>query len=347
MNLGIEIGGTKLQFGIGNSSDSKLTVVRRSEVNRSLGANGILEEISKTVTALLQKHDVENIGIGFGGPVDSKTGIVTTSHSVLGWDNFPLVDWCQKNFARPTFIANDCDTATLAESRLGAGKDCDSIFYVTVGTGIGGGFSHKGQVFGMDAPSIAEIGHMRPSVSMRLEGQTVESIASGLGIANTARARIAHEITTSTQSIRFPEPFDRGEISSRVEAAIESGNENIDDLLRRCGNDPEQLTGKHVAQAAQEGNQIAEHVFNEAIAVLGWAIAQVITLVAPNKVIVGGGVSLAGEQFFAPLRKEVQAYVFPPLSNWSEILPTKLGELIVVHGAILLPEVIAERHDSA
>ena len=114
--------------------------------------------------------------------------------------------------------------------------------------------------------------------------------------------------------------------------------EYIADLLQRAGGDAEQLTAKLVAQAAAEGNEIAREVLDHACQALGWAIAQVITLVAPEVVVVGGGVSLIGEQFFfAPLRAEVARYVFPPLAGSYRLVPAALGELAVVHGALRWP----------
>ena len=92
-----------------------------------------------------------------------------------------------------------------------------------------------------------------------------------------------------------------------------------------------------LTQAAAEGNELAREVLGHAHEALGWAIAQTITLLAPEVVVVGGGVSLAGEQlFFAPLRKQVERYVFPPLAESYEIRPAELGELVVVQGALAL-----------
>ena len=93
------------------------------------------------------------------------------------------------------------------------------------------------------------------------------------------------------------------------------------------------MTAKLVAQAAGDGNQLAIEILQNACGVLGWAIAQVITLLAPQAIVVGGGVSQIGEPlFFAPLRSAVERYVFPPLLRSYEILPAALGEQVVLHG---------------
>jgi glucokinase len=109
------------------------------------------------------------------------------------------------------------------------------------------------------------------------------------------------------------------------------------DLAQRAGGDAEQITGKLVADAAAAGNVLAQQILTGACRTLGWAIAQVITLVAPEVVVVGGGVSLIGEEwFFAPLRQAVERYVFPPLAGSYSVVPAALGEAVVVHGAVAL-----------
>ena len=97
------------------------------------------------------------------------------------------------------------------------------------------------------------------------------------------------------------------------------------------------MTTKSIGEAALVGNRIARDEYVVATRVLGWAIAQVITVVAPEMVVVGGGVSLVGEEvFFTPLWTAVQQYVFPPLANSYQLLPAALGESVVVHGALAL-----------
>src|SRR5262245_36164115 len=148
MFLGIEIGGTKLQLGVGSASDADLTALVRHDVDPTRGAAGILEEIERSATALIQKHSIARIGFGFGGPCDGVTGVVTKSHQVAGWDGFPLAAWCRESLGKPAVLGNDCDVAALAEARLGAGRGAASVFYMTVGTGIGGGLVVGGKLFG-------------------------------------------------------------------------------------------------------------------------------------------------------------------------------------------------------
>ncbi len=122
MFLGIEIGGTKLQLGVG-LGDGTLAVLERFDVLPKLGAAGILDQIERAARALIARHGVSAIGIGFGGPVDRAAGRVVKSHHVEGWDDFPLVDWCAEHLSLPAALENDCDAAALAEARLAQGKD--------------------------------------------------------------------------------------------------------------------------------------------------------------------------------------------------------------------------------
>ncbi len=342
MFLGIEIGGTKLQLGVGHGDGREFAAFARHEIDIQRGAAGILEQIEKSATALGQKHKLERIGIGFGGPVNSLTGVVTKSHQVEGWDNFPLVRWCQETLGIPTVLGNDCDVAALTEAHYGAGKGAGSLFFVTVGTGVGGGLVIDGKLHGAGRPAVAEIGHLRPGLHEDRPELTVESLCAGPAIAAAAVARITGQVSRPLESLRkHLRPTDRQRVRQEVHQRLAdqklTEEEYIADLLARCGGNADDLTAKMVAQSAADGNEIACEVMDHACQVLGWAIAQVVTLVAPEVVVIGGGVSLIGEPFFfAPLRAEVARYVFPPLAGSFRLLPAALGEMVVIHGAVAL-----------
>lgn len=337
MFLGIEIGGTKLQLGVGRGDGDELIALERRDVDPARGAAGILEQIESTAAGLMQKHVVSRIGVGFGGPVDDVLGRVVKSHQIDGWEAAPLADWCRSTLGRPTVIGNDCDVAALAEARFGAGRGKSIVFFVTVGTGVGGGMVIDGKLPGRGRPASAEIGHLRPGLHADRPDETVESLASGWGIAAAARARLSGDVSRPLSTARRGEgPIAPDEVRRRLADAEQTGREYTADLLHRAGGDLDSLTAKMVAQAASDGNEVAREVLDHATQALGWAIAQVITLLAPHVVVIGGGVSLSGEPFFAPLREQVARYVFPPLAGSYEIVPASLGELVVVHGAIAL-----------
>jgi len=311
MFLGIEIGGTKLQLGVGDGSGPPLAELVRIGVVVGDGAQGILAQIVSVARPLIAAHHVERIGIGFGGPVDADGLRTVKSHQVAGWDDFPLAEWCRRELGVPAVLGNDADLGGLAEAHYGAGRDHNPIFYITVGTGIGGGFIVDRRVYRGSGRGAAELGHLRPGPDATDPHDTLESRAAGPGIAATVRRLMA----------------DLGAGSDR----------DARDLVARCGGSVESLTAKIVGEAAAAGNQIARVGLDESLRVLGWAIAQMITLLSPAAVVIGGGVSLMGEElFFAPLRHKVERYVFPPFRGTYQILPAQLGEEMVVHGALAL-----------
>ncbi|WP_010583230.1 ROK family protein [Schlesneria paludicola] len=313
MFLGIEIGGTKLQLGVGRGDGSDFVAFERLDVNPAAGGQGIRDQIKEVGRKLVAAHSVQRAAYGFGGPIFGSRGIVQTSHQIAGWDQFPLSQWTEQELGVPTKLGNDCDVAALAEASFGAGRDAHSVFYVTVGTGIGGGLVFNRKIHGTDRPASAEIGHLRPGLDATSYKQTIESHAAGPGIAHATRIRL--------ESMR-----QAGEATR-----------DLHDFRERCGGNFEQLTTKAIGEAAAAGNQLAREQYVAATRVLGWGIAQMITLLAPEVVVVGGGVSLVGEEiFFAPLRAAVQQYVFPPLKDSYRLVPAELGESVVVHGALAL-----------
>jgi glucokinase len=335
MYLGIEIGGTKLQLGVG-AGDGTLVALDRRDVRPKLGAVGILAQIEESARVLIARHNVSAIGIGFGGPVDSAQGLIVKSHHVEGWERHALADWCQKVLALPLTLENDCDAASLAEARFGAGRGRKVVLFVTVGTGIGGGLVVDGKIYRGSGHGAAEIGHLRPGLHADRPDQTVESLASGWGIAAAAQARlsdpISHAFVPLTSGLGTTSPEG---VRQRLIETEEAEAEYTADLWDRCGGRLEQLTARVVAQAAGEGNEVAREVLAHACQALGWGIAQAITLVAPEVVVIGGGVSLMDESLFlAPLRREVERYVFGPLVETYEIRPAQLGEQVVIHGAL-------------
>ncbi len=306
MFLGIEIGGTKLQMAIGAGDGSPFVEFRRADIRPEEEAGGILRQIAIIGRELIERHRPTAIGIGFGGPVDAEEGRTITSHQVEGWADFALTAWCRETFGLPAAISNDADAAGLAEALFGAGRGHRVVFYITVGSGIGGALVIDGRVYGGGEGIASEIGHLRPGTDADDPHATVESYSSGFGIAAAAQ-----------EWLQSAGPHDP--------AAA--------DMLSRCGGKIEQLSGRMVVDAAATCNVAAQGIFAHALQTLGWAVAQMITLVAPQVVVIGGGVSQAGETlFFAPLRREVARYIFPPLVKSYAIVPAALGEEVVVHG---------------
>jgi glucokinase len=308
--LGIEVGGTKLQFGVGTGREAAFAAFARCDVDRARSAEGIREQIRGVGGRLAAEHRARAVGIGFGGPVDATGGRVLRSFHVEGWDEFPLIAWCEEALGLPTALGNDADLAGLAEARLGAGRGHRVVLYSNVGSGIGGSLIVEGRLYAGGRGVVCEIGHLRPGVEADTPDRIVEHWSSGFGLAAAAQVRL-----------RNPEPDDEPWVA---------------DLLARCGS-AEQCTGRAVTEAAAAGNGLAAEVLRAGVRTYGWALAQAATLLGPEVMVIGGGVPQAGEElFFAPLRAEVDRYLYPPLRGTIPIVPAALGEEVVVHGAVLL-----------
>ena len=318
MYLGIEIGGTKLQIGVG-PADGTLAGLWRAAVDIAAGPEGIRRQIGAAVPELLSRSglgraQLRGVGIGFGGPVDDRTHTVIKSHQIEGWDNFRLADWVSDLLDLPAVLGNDADVAGLAEALFGAGKGLSPIFYVTLGSGIGGGLIVNGEIYRGCGRGAAEIGHLKmhgvqatdSGVSMETSGP-LEEYASGWAIARNASAAARN---------------------SEASGSL---------LLRLVGGDSQSITARHVAQVAEQGDEFARSILNAAWTTLAQAIGHVIVLLCPRRIVIGGGVSLMGEQlFFEPLRALVAERVFKPFANCYDIVPAALGEEVVVHGAVAL-----------
>jgi len=343
--LGIEIGGTKLQVGVGDGNGPPLAALRRAEVEPRKGAEGIRARIAEMAAPLMAEYRPVAAGIAFGGPLDTESGRTLLSHHIAGWEGFPLADWCREALGLPGVLGNDADLAGLAEARFGAGQGHPTVLFFTVGTGIGGALIDRGRIYGGSRGIATELGHLRPSPAARDPAVDLESYSAGWGIAKNAQACVQTILQQDAVSDDDAQAVLRWRSRLRWEDWLlppEGTRPNVlrkaaQELLSAAENDPAKLTTRLVGDAARHGNLVALCVLRRALRALGWGVAQAITLLAPSCVVVGGGVSLMGEElFFTPLRQEVDQYVFPPLKGTYQIVPAALGEEVMVHGAMAL-----------
>jgi glucokinase len=308
--IGIEIGGTKLQLGVGDGN-GVLAGLWRGTVDVAAGPEGIRLQIVAAVPELLERSGIERgqlkgVGIGFGGPVDDATHTVIKSHQIQGWDDFPLADWVSDMLELPAVLGNDADVAGLAEALFGAGKGLSPIFYITIGSGIGGGLIINGEIYRGVGRGAAEIGHLwmdyhAHSHPLRLH---LENLASGWGMQRFARSGLPY----------YP--------NSLLSPGVENGHE---------------ISASDIAQAAERRDELASQILDRAIDALAAAVSHVITLLCPRRIVIGGGVSLMGESLlFEPLRQMVAERAFEPFAGLTDIVPATLDEEVVVHGAVAL-----------
>lgn len=296
MFLGIEIGGTKLQVGVGAGDGKLLGEVVRKTVEPANGAEGIRSDLPALIVSALTMHSIDlstirGIGVGFGGPVDLNSGRIIKSHQIDGWEDSNLGDMLKFIFNVPVAIANDSDLAGWAEAKLGAGRGAETVVYSNIGSGIGGAIVRNGEIYDGQGFGAAEIGHLRITPGRFGEPwNTLEDLASGWALD-----RIACEALCSDAA-----------------------------------------TTKELAHAAKIGDRNALSAWEKALEHWGVAFANVATLLCPNVIVVGGGVALQGDFLLNGLRAEFDRHVFAPFRNCVELKLAELDETMVVQGALLL-----------
>ena len=282
------------------------------------GADGAWDQAAMLSLArgLLAQHSgrLVAVGVSFGGPVDAGRGVVRLSHHVPGWEETPLRDRLQAELGAPAAVDNDANVAALGEWRFGAGQGCDSVFYVTVSTGIGGGWVLGGRIWSGADGMAGEIGHnvVRPGGVPCVCGKAgcVEAEACGWGIAAKARARLGDD-----------------------------GRRTTDDgarLLALAGGRADGVTAQMVAQAAAEGDALAGALLDGAAEALGAGIGAALNLMNPQRVVLGGGITKSGERWWQLVRETARAHALP--QTRAEIVPADLGDDAPLWGAAALAQ---------
>ncbi|RRA99894.1 ROK family protein [Larkinella rosea] len=297
MNLGIEIGGTKLQVVAGEG-----TAIRhhfRFTVDKSRGASGILEHIDEAIQQI--PAPIQTVGVGFGGPVDTQTGRIATSHQIEGWAGFGLADWLrERTSAERIRVENDANVAALGEATHGAGRHFRQVFYVTLGSGVGGGMIVDGQIYHGMPPGETEIGHIR----LDKTGTTLESVCSGWAVDQEIRHAIA-DLST-------------------------------DSLLKQLVGTQKTGEARFLREAFDQGDPTARRIFERIADDLAFALSHVVHLLHPDVLILGGGLSLTGEPLRAAVEKILPTYIMGAFQPGPAIRLAELGENTVPIGALSL-----------
>lgn len=296
--LGIEIGGTKLQLVAGDA-DARITERRRFTVDKARGGAGIREQIAGALPELMQLVPPAAIGAGFGGPVDSATGQICCSHQIEGWSEFPLGDWLRGLTGLPVRVDNDANTAALGEAQCGAGQGCNPVFYVTLGSGVGGGLVVDGQIYHGAKPGEAEIGHVR----LDRAGTIVEHRCAGWAVDRKVRDACAREPQSAlaTLAAQFP-----------------SGQ------------------ARALAPALAQGDALAAQLLAEVADDLAFGLSHVTQLMHPEVIVLGGGLSLVGEPLRAAVATALSRYVMEAFAPGPRVVLAGLGEDAVPVGALIL-----------
>lgn len=276
--LGFDVGGTKVSAVLGKTNGEVVASIRKPTV-RHLGQARLFKDFTEMGWKLLDDHGISRpdaIGIIFAGLIDSEKGVVLSSPNILGLRNFPVAEKLSSEFGAEAFLENDATAATIAERLFGGGKNIDNFVYITLSTGIGGGAFLGGKLHRGAHGMAGELGHMvvmsnGPQCGCGRRG-CLEAIAGGKGIAR----RVSENITAIKES----------EMLSALK--------------------PNEIDAKKIFELKSKGDMFSQLIFEETVYYLAVGIVNIINILDPEVLIIGGGLSLAGNELFSPLRNAVR-----------------------------------------
>ncbi len=306
--IGLDIGGTKVAGGV-FSEDAVLHERRerptRAEHGVAVSLGEVYSLLAELVAAAAKHGPVAGVGVCSPGPLDPETGVVFNPTNMPGWVNIPLAAEIERRSGVPCRVENDANGAGLAEAKFGAARGFSKVFYATISTGIGTGIIFDGRVYHGKNGAAGEGGHI--SIDYRSPVKCncgnfgcIEALASGTAIARRAREKI----------VEHPESK----------------------MLALAGN-PGHISAEVVARAACLGDNQAIALLEETGEMLGAWLANIVNLLDPDIVVIGGGVSKIGEPLFSKIRQTVPQRSVNPFAAQTPIVPARLENDAGIFGA--------------
>jgi glucokinase len=306
--VGIDIGGTTIKIAL-ISINGEILDKWEIPTNKNNHGNEIPSDIAKALHIKSSEHNLTTdhllgVGVGAPGPVNDADGSVSVGVNI-GWSNFPLKKKLQEVLSLPVVIDNDANVAALGEMWKGAGDGSSDMLCITLGTGVGGGVIANGDILHGVNGAAGEIGHLTvvtedgAPCNCGKKG-CLETVASATGIVRLANVWL--QSTDTPSKLRSQQP----------------------------------LTSKVIFDSADEGDVIALKLIEKVAFYLGLSLANVANVTNPQKIVVGGGVSKAGDTLLNPVKKQFQQFAFPRVAEGAELTIAKLGNDAGVIGAAWL-----------
>jgi glucokinase len=307
--LGLDIGGTKLAAGVMTATGDLVSFLRCPTPDGRRPPD-VLRELFRLGHAAVSKAALGEpgiVGIGCGGPVDTATGVVDQPPNLPGWSRVPVTTLTEAEFGRPVRLENDAVAAVLGEYHYGSGQGANTFAYLTVSTGVGGAIMIDGQPIRGRSGNGGEIGHMIVIHNGRPcncgSAGCLEAYVSGTSIAGIAAEGLA-----------------RGVLS----------------IL------PADPTAADVSRAAAAGDVFAAGVWDDAVGILGSGLATLSNIFEPELIVLGGGVTRAGDQLLRPVREHVKQV---PFCADTDVRISQFGDTVGVVGAAAAAFQAAKRGD--
>ncbi|MGI6634575.1 MAG: ROK family protein [Christensenellales bacterium] len=315
--LGIDLGGTHIACGVVDAQGSILAQAE-TPTRAERPYQEVIYDMGQCALAAIQKANVQqeevlSIGIGIPGLANNDNGYVIFCTN-LGWTDVPLRDELQKVINRPVYIDNDATVAGFAESIAGVSKGLSSSVFLTLGTGVGGAIIIDGKPWTGAHGVASEIGHL----TLVVDGVPCTCGKSGC----------VERYCSATALIRM---------------ARETAQQNPDWLvLKRLGDDPSRITAKVVIDAAREGDGLALDVFNRFVKHLALTCNIVVSFLDPEMIVLGGGVSHAGDFLLEAVRRELPNYLMYKTLPYADIELAQLGNSAGIIGAAMVGKIYIE-----
>ena len=307
--IGFDLGGTKMLATVLDDSMAIIGKKRRrtkGEGGAAVGVDRIIQTIQQALeNAKVDVDQVKGIGVGCPSPVDLDRGIVLDAVN-LGWKNVKLQKALENAFPCPAVVLNDVDAGVYAENQLGSATNARCVLGVFPGTGIGGGCVYEGQIIHGSNSSCMEIGHIEVTPNGNFCG------CGRRGCLETEASRLA--------------------ISAEVAKAAYRGEAPV--LLGLAGTDLREIRSGVLAKSIAGGDKVVEEIVRKAAAQIGVAIANVVQLICPDTVVLGGGlVEAMPELFLETVTRAAQERVMPAYKDVFRVVAAKLGDDATVLGA--------------
>jgi len=318
--VGLDIGGTKMlaavfdhEFRLIGQAKKKSKTGTEYDVNAS-AEERVISVIREAVQAA-GSPPVRGIGVGSPGPLDPVTGVIIDTPN-LGWKNFPLAERLREKFGVPVLVDNDVNVGTYGEWRFGRVAECRHVVGIFPGTGIGGGIIVDGRLLHGFSGAAGEVGHMTvdpdgPFCGCGKRG-CLEAVASRIAIAKEVAALAAREDA----------PY----------------------IKQKCGTDLSAIRSGVLARAIQNGEKMVEAVVRKAAYYIGIAAGNLINILSPEAVVIGGGlVEAMPELYLEEVKKGIADHAMPFLRKGIKVQAAALGDLATaMGGACMIAERIAE-----
>lgn len=301
--IGVDLGGTNTRTAL-VTRDGNILEKQKEKTLSAQGHEKVIAKLIMNIDRLRAKavqygREVVAVGVGAPGVIHEQTGVVVKSPNFPDWNDLPLKQNLERALKLPVFIENDANAAALGEQWRGAAKDIQSMIFLTLGTGVGGGIILDGRIWHGADGMAGEVGHMTITPDGRTCGcgnrGCLEMYASSRGIVMTFKAMCAEK---------------------RLDAV-----------------EGQEITSAQIYHAAQSGDAVAQLVMRDTGRFLGIGIANLINIFNPQMVVIGGGVMDAWDLFIDATREEVRKRAFAYLAERTKIVPSVLGDEAGMAGA--------------